>query len=636
MSILRYAIILPELDFEIWKAAALDYANYFGNIDILCITEISNRLNRYHTIITLASESMWPNGDAVYAIRNQYHQVIGVDALVISNSVALKALLAQRIKNNELFGDNRTLSSRLSLSWFSDYQPMHIIKSYGESNDATITIQTKLGAKILSATQGVVSKLNLDINEPFDNNKGRLITIETIVGYGKYLITYDGFDEIFVHLGDTVVVGQFLGTAATYEFKIQLQNEADGWLSSINPTPFLYLPDLRLKSITNGLRLRESPSTTSKILLELSVNEILYPRVHPGIVLQNIGLSGFWIAVETQTGLKGYCAAWLVKVIVDEPEPTPEPPPTEPRLSKIGINLDIRHPLGSPEPNRLGKMNFVRFGYNVSDDRGSEDTIGALNRYLPLMEKYKNAGYDVIFTTSHQTFGEGKNEYWPWPDMTDSKWSSLISRFADMMYTIAGQWANRDIVTAWQIWNEQDAPIGAVASVPMSAFNYTNMFRSVGQAIRAQDSRVKVLTGGFTSGPVAGVNYAKYLVNNLALAQRPDGIAFHPYGRGTDDQPNYKVFGHIKESIQSYKTVMPGKPLWITEWGVLDRPNDTPTQINAYASSFINYIKANYAEDVASIVWYAWAEGMHNGYGLVDRNNQPRYPLYTTFTNPVI
>jgi hypothetical protein len=76
---------------------------------------------------------------------------------------------------------------------------------------------------------------------------------------------------------------------------------------------------------------------------------------------------------------------------------------------------------------------------------------------------------------------------------------------------------------------------------------------------------------------------------------------------------------------------MPERPIWITEWGVLDRPNDNPADIARYAVDFITYIRTRYSGKVATAIWYAWAQGMHNGYGLVGADDQPRQPLYDQF-----
>ena len=83
------------------------------------------------------------------------------------------------------------------------------------------------------------------------------------------------------------------------------------------------------------------------------------------------------------------------------------------------------------------------------------------------------------------------------------------------------------------------------------------------------------------------------------------------------------MFGHIDESVWAYSSVLPEKPLWITEFGVLDRPNDSAGQIARYATDMVRYLKTQYPGRIAALVWYAWAQGMHNGYGLVDKRRQP-------------
>lgn len=90
-------------------------------------------------------------------------------------------------------------------------------------------------------------------------------------------------------------------------------------------------------------------------------------------------------------------------------------------------------------------------------------------------------------------------------------------------------------------------------------------------------------------------------------------------------------FGHIDDSIRAYSTVIPDKPLWITEWGVLDHPNDNPSDIANYATNFMSHLKARYRDKIACMIWYAWAQGMHNGYGIVDSSNNPRSPLTERF-----
>ncbi|MEZ4667650.1 MAG: hypothetical protein R3E39_07005 [Anaerolineae bacterium] len=78
---------------------------------------------------------------------------------------------------------------------------------------------------------------------------------------------------------------------------------------------------------------------------------------------------------------------------------------------------------------------------------------------------------------------------------------------------------------------------------------------------------------------------------------------------------------------------MPGKPIYFTEWGVLDFQDNLSVvgDVTTYATGFMNIIKTQFASQVAAAIWYAWADGMDNGYGLVSRNDQPKNPLYQKY-----
>jgi hypothetical protein len=80
---------------------------------------------------------------------------------------------------------------------------------------------------------------------------------------------------------------------------------------------------------------------------------------------------------------------------------------------------------------------------------------------------------------------------------------------------------------------------------------------------------------------------------------------------------------------------MPGVPLWITEWGVLDHQgNDALAgQVRDHALGFLNTLNGSFNGAVAAAVWYAWADSMDNGYGLVNAANQPKEPLYSAYLN---
>jgi hypothetical protein len=379
----------------------------------------------------------------------------------------------------------------------------------------------------------------------------------------------------------------------------------------------------------NGIRIRRQP-VDGETLGYVDKQTVLEVLEDPAQARAKIGTEGQWVRVRTLTGLEGFTAAWFL-TLTDAPRAMLALRGVNP----VGVNLDQFHAQGTPDPARLAGLGWVRFGYNVSMGRGSQDIAAAYNLYAPLAERYARAGLKVMFTFTHQTYGEGRDEFWPWPQMTDDKWRRLTDRFSEMVGRIVRQFAPNGTVTCWQVWNEQDAPIGAAASVPMSPQNYAHLLGRTLQAIRAAQPDALVISGGHTGGPGPGSTYARQTLQALRHTfppeVLPDGIAAHPYGRGARPFTRYANFGDLRDELNAYLAVLPDRPLWLSEWGALDKEGDNPADITQYAVEFVELINREYAGKVAAILWYAWAMGMHNGYGLVGRDDRPIAPLYERF-----
>lgn len=390
-----------------------------------------------------------------------------------------------------------------------------------------------------------------------------------------------------------------------------------------------------------ALKLRASPVDGDQVGL-LSNRDVVFSLEDDATTQAKVGTDGEWIKVKTLYGQEAYTAAWFLEEHTGE---IPKVVTTEQLLAGLrnitGMNLDLNHPLGSPDPARLQGMGWVRFLFNVSLDPtkqgdaryGNMDVNATFERYKPHLEKYANAGFKILLVFTHQTYGEGRNEYWPWNTMTTEKWHDLTKKFTAMVHEIATKFKGTGLVHGYQIWNEMDAHVGAVASVSMVASDYAIILGETIKTIKAVDPSALVLTGGHTGGPGKGAEYARNTLNALPAGIEPDGIAFHPYGRGAVPQPTepYSIFGSIDESMRQYGAVLPNKPVWITEWGVLDRPSDDSAHILQYASELVKHLKANYSGKIASMMWYAWAMGMHNGYGLVNEGDHAIQPINDDF-----
>jgi hypothetical protein len=330
----------------------------------------------------------------------------------------------------------------------------------------------------------------------------------------------------------------------------------------------------------------------------------------------------------------GYVAAWY---FTEYTGPLPGQIPT---ANMTGINLDLFHQTGTPHPSRLGQLGWVRFVYNVStnpnkaeddpDRYGNTDLNTTFARYEPVFEQYIQSGLKILLVFNHQTFGEGTG--YNWFEMDSRRWRDLSDKLAAMAGHIAQQYQGQGFI--YQIWNEMDAHTGAHASVPLPPKDYAYMLAQCLRAIRAADPFALVITGGHASGPASGVLYARRTLSAMPTDMQPDGIAFHPYGRGApQSNTKYRMFGSLDDSIQAFGQVLPGKPLWITEWGILNALHESPDDIAAYAREFMGHLKSYHARKIAAAIWFAWAQGMDNGYGIVDTNDNPRGDFTNEFVN---
>jgi murein DD-endopeptidase MepM/ murein hydrolase activator NlpD len=632
---ISHALVLPDDNFLDWYRAAQDYEKAFERVAVVR-SPAGNNLNRFRNVSAVQAPNVWLNDDALTHIRRIYPNVVRVDIIRASTPDDLRQALRRRIDSGDRFGENDNddhhLHDRFVLSWPVEALPARITIPFnaqisGGGQHEGVELYAPRRAKIRAAVAGTVATV---IREPTALGYGQYIQISTAFGDTSYLITYARLDEISVTMGQQVAEGDPLGVAEAENMLLVVQQPGKGLPGYrlphvIDPTPLIYWNTLRLQPTVDNLRIRRQPGTQFEIVAVLRATDQLETLEPHGRTLAKVGQDNRWINVRAPAGQTGYSAAWFLQAIAPELL-------EKARIS--GVNLDLSHPLGKPAPSRLGNMGWVRFLYNVSYDPESK-TYGNTNlakahaRHRPAIEQYAQAGYNVIIIFTHQTYGEGAG--YNWNEMNSDRWRDLTGKFAAMIGQIAQHYAGQNLIQAYQIWNEQDAYAGASASVSMPAGNYAYLLGESIRAIRAHDKSVKIITGGHTGGPVRGSDYARQTLNALPPGLAVDGIAHHPYGRGTRPGPPYAIFGHIDDEIEHYGRVIPGAPLWITEFGVLDRPDDPPADIAGYATSFIQHLRTRHPGRVAAAIWYAWAEGMHNGYGLVGRDDQPRRPLYDDF-----
>lgn len=448
----------------------------------------------------------------------------------------------------------------------------------------------------------------------------------------QVVVTYIGLQNITVQPGQTVTAGVPLAQASG-NLKLMVYQ-------TIDPTSLFEKPAAPVTAAAagpvyvtpkqDGLRIRETP-VDGKPLGTLKLDEVVESLEPAEVTRSKLNTDGQWLQIRRSDGTVAYTAAWLLKPAA--PPITVTATAAAASASLLGMNLDIFHPQGHPDPAAMQGIGWVRIKFNVSfnpenGSYGNRDIEAAYKRYLPHIERYAQAGMKVLMVFTHQLYGEGAG--FNWQQMDSGRWKQLVPTYADFARQVATRFNGKNLVHAYQIWNEQDTrPEHARAAVPIPAGDYGYMLTETIRAIRQVDKTTPIITGGHTTGPGPGSHYAKATLATMPADVRPDGIACHPYGRGVAGH-RFSNWGPLSEEIEAYSAVLPDKPIWITEWGVLDHQgrSDVINDVTDYSSGFMTIIKKSYAGKVAAAIWYAWADGMDNGFGLVDSGGRPKPILY--------
>lgn len=627
-----HAFVLPDQNFADWFRAVEDYTKHFDRV-VIVRTPAGYDLNRFRNVSAVGAKNVWLNDNPLEHIRHIYPSVVRVDLISATTPAEMQAVLANRISKKDRFGETidggKHLHDRFVVAWPSDQRPAKITRRFNAEDDKGvknegIEIHALAGTGVRAATAGTVGSVISDSSGPA--SYGQYVQIITQFKNETYLLTYANLRKFSVQRGQVVKVGDLLGEAAGPSFKLVVQKPGAGLKGYllpdvVDPTPLLYWDGLRLRTTVDGLRVRERPGLDFKAKGQVYMFDNLETMELHGHTLEKVGHEGQWIRIRTPIGMSGFAAAWYLNAIGLD-------------LSNVGnmagMNLDIQHHLGRPSAERVKGLGWTRFAYNVSQGRGSTDFNLADRTYRPYIERYAAADAKPIVVLGHQTYGEGAGYHWL--QMDDVKWDRYIRDFANACQEVARRYAGSNLIGAYQIWNEQDTPPHlAHAAVPLSPKVYGKLLTEAIRAIRSVDRSVKIITGGHITGASAGPAYARATLSYLPSGVRPDGIAFHAYGLGAPGGvDSYSQFGSIGPVVRVYSQIIDA-PVWITEWGVLDVPNEPPDRMAKYATAFLRELKTYFTDKVAAAVWYAWADTMHNGYGLVDKNDKVKQPLYSEF-----
>ncbi len=271
-----------------------------------------------------------------------------------------------------------------------------------------------------------------------------------------------------------------------------------------------------------------------------------------------------------------------------------------------GLNIDPANPAGYPDPTAIVGSGWVRIEYK---DCTSSDpiSIDSINTYRDVLGRYKNSGIKTLLILDYLTYPNAANN---------------VDAFAARAEQIAGQL--KDLVDAYEVWNEPDHP----QQSPLSPAQFASILDAVASAVKSQDPSATVVLGGLASGDPSYVTRVKNELGG-SLPSAVDAIGVHPYGQMIDGFPS-GGFGELKTLLLAYQNVADGRSLWITEMGL---GTTDQAQQAEYIRRMFELLRTDseLSGIVPVVTWFAWSDGMVAPFGIVDSSGNPKTAPHTAY-----
>lgn len=376
--------------------------------------------------------------------------------------------------------------------------------------------------------------------------------------------------------------------------------------------------------VTTGLNLRSSATTSGKPIRVLPRGQAVI--TDPALSFAANGIQWAVVRIGDEVGV--VAEQYLTTTPVTNPPPPP-PPPTG-RIAGLSVNLDITQ----TTPESLSGLGYVRFVYDLSQNRGNRDFDVVRPRFDPVVARYITQGARPVFVLNHEFIGESTNGEFVWPTMTSADWDEHYTPlFCEYLARLVDIYGDGPV---YQIGNQPDVTQGNYDSVAIPAANYGRLLSRAITTIRAKKPSATIISAGLQSGQTSYWRTAWGAVTDKRL----DGVAIHAYGQTADGNtfglPGLDERKRLVNLVSAYYSVTP-IPVWVTEWGVTGPLTvHEPPQVNA--NSVEKYIRAMMSaaradRRIQAMLWFGAADyHSQNAYGLFDRDGRRKPGLWEALT----
>jgi hypothetical protein len=199
------------------------------------------------------------------------------------------------------------------------------------------------------------------------------------------------------------------------------------------------------------------------------------------------------------------------------------------------------------------------------------------------------------------------------------EWARFLAQLVDRYGSDGSFWSANPLlprtpITAWQIWNEQNAPRN-FAPTP-SVARYAELLTIAARAIRSRDPKTTIVLGGLSGDPRGrgAIDASRFLSRLYAIpgARRSfDAAAVHPYA------PNVT---EVRRLVEGVRRVMDAHgdshtPLWVTElgWGTSASGagrlvKTVDGQARMLRRAFGLLLADRVELGLAGLLWFAWRD----------------------------
>jgi endo-1,4-beta-mannosidase len=207
-------------------------------------------------------------------------------------------------------------------------------------------------------------------------------------------------------------------------------------------------------------------------------------------------------------------------------------------------------------------------------------------------------------------------------NFTLSQWNSTVREYA-MQYPS---------VSAWEIWNEPQYYLLGFQNY--SVKNYFLMLQSAYEIIKSVDPNALVIAFGGVYLPQLPFVEGVIKLGGLEYC---DAVSLHMYPGYYDTLGGQTWEAAYKYTLNQYVEILHGKPIWITETGLMSYPTTNyPENIGNQSQYMLTAIPIFKSFGINVVFWYNLQDGTQlinypttGTWGLLATNGTPKLSYYT-------